>query len=167
MTGVSLNTMHRWAKFNVVGALGMAVQLASLALLNRWLHGHYLYASAAAIELTLLHNFWWHTHYTWRDRRDGVKPTQRLLRFHLSNGLVSLVGNVALMRLLVHEAHLPLLASNLVAIICCSIVNFLLGNKWAFAEGTRASNLFGGASAQALLRSGDRRPNTILAPLLK
>jgi putative flippase GtrA len=30
-----------------------------------------LYATAAAIELTLLHNFVWHLHYTWRDRRDG------------------------------------------------------------------------------------------------
>ena len=67
-----MNTFIRWAKFNLVGAMGMAVQLAALALFNRWTAGHYLYASAAAIELTLLHNFVWHLHYTWRDRRDGA-----------------------------------------------------------------------------------------------
>jgi putative flippase GtrA len=129
-----MNPFIRWAKFNVVGAMGMAVQLASLALFNRWTHGHYLYASAAAIELTLLHNFIWHLHYTWRDRRDSAAWPRQLLRFHLSNGLVSMLGNLVLMRLLVHEAHLPLLLSNVIAILCCSIANFCLGNNWAFAK---------------------------------
>ncbi|HSY36499.1 MAG TPA: hypothetical protein VK814_12165 [Acidobacteriaceae bacterium] len=39
-----------------------------------------------------------------------------------------LLGNLALMQLLVHEAHLPLLVSNLAAILCCSVANFYLGN---------------------------------------
>ena len=63
-----MNALVRWGKFNVVGAMGMVVQLAALAVLNRWMRGHYLLASAAAIELTLLHNFVWHVLYTWRDR---------------------------------------------------------------------------------------------------
>lgn len=112
----------------------MAVQLAALALLNRCLPGHYLADSAAAIELTLLHNFLWHMHYTWPGQRDRATRLRQLMRFHLSNGLVSMLGNLALMRLLVHEAHLPLLVSNLMAIVCCSIANFCLGNHWAFAE---------------------------------
>jgi len=130
-----MNTFLRWGKFNLVGAMGMVVQLAALALFNRGMAGHYLFASAAAIELTLLHNFMWHLHYTWRDRRDGSTRLRQLLRFHLSNGFVSMLGNLALMRLMVHEAHLPLLLSNTIAILCCSVVNFRLGNNWAFAEG--------------------------------
>jgi putative flippase GtrA len=129
-----MNTLLRWGKFNLVGAMGMGLQLASLALFNRWTSGHYLYASAAAIEFTLLHNFMWHLHYTWRDRRDGATRLRQFARFHLSNGLVSMLGNLTLMRLLVHEARLPLLVSNVIAIICCSVANFCLGNKWAFAE---------------------------------
>jgi putative flippase GtrA len=129
-----MNTLLRWGKFNLVGAMGMVVQLAALALFNRWMAGHYLYASAVAIELTLMHNFMWHLHYTWRDRRDNSTRLRQLVRFHLSNGLVSMLGNLALMRLLVHEVHLPLLVSNGIAILCCSIVNFCLGNNWAFAE---------------------------------
>ncbi len=128
-----MNTLIRWGKFNLVGALGMAVQLAALALFNRWFAGHYLYASAAAIELTLLHNFIWHTRYTWRDRNDGASWLRQGIRFHLSNGLVSMLGNLALMRLFFHTAHLPLLISNIIAILCCSLANFYLGNKWAFA----------------------------------
>jgi len=128
-----MNTLLRWGKFNLVGAMGMGLQLASLALINHWTAGHYLYASAVAIELTLLHNFVWHLHYTWPDRRDSDTRIRQLARFHLSNGLVSMLGNLALMRLLVHEARLPLLVSNVIAILCCSVANFCLGNKWAFA----------------------------------
>jgi putative flippase GtrA len=131
-----VNTFIRWSKFNLVGAMGMVLQLAALALFNQWAAGHYLLASAAAIELALLHNFIWHLQYTWRDRRDDSTLLTQLARFHLSNGLVSMLGNLALMRILVHEAHLPLLVSNSVAILCCSIVNFCLGNSWAFAART-------------------------------
>jgi len=130
--------MIRWLKFNLVGAIGMVVQLAALALFNRLAPGHVLAATAAAIELTLLHNFVWHLHYTWRDRRDHTSaPTSapaQLLRFHLSNGLVSLVGNLALMRVLVHQAHLPVVPANLIAILCCSVINFTLSHTWAFAS---------------------------------
>jgi putative flippase GtrA len=131
-----VSTFIRWGKFNLVGAMGMVVQLAALALFNRLTAGRYLLASTAALELTLLHNFAWHLRYTWRDRRDGSALPVQLVRFHLSNGLVSMLGNLALMRILVHEARMPLLASNSIAILCCSIVNFCLGNNWAFAPST-------------------------------
>ena len=128
-----MKTLIRWGKFNLVGAMGMVVQLAALGLINRLTAGHYLYATAAAIELALVHNFLWHLHYTWRDRRDDSAWVAQFARFQLSNGLVSLVGNLALMRILVQQAHLPLLIANCIAILCCSIANFCLGNSWAFA----------------------------------
>jgi putative flippase GtrA len=128
-----MNLFIRWCKFNLVGAAGMAVQLGVLDLFNRWAAGHYLYASAAALEVTLLHNFAGHLHYTWRDRRNHSALLGQLLRFHLSNGLVSMAGNLALMRVLVDEAHLPVLVANSLAILCCAMVNFCLGNDWVFA----------------------------------
>jgi putative flippase GtrA len=133
-----VKTFIRWGKFNLVGAMGMVVQLGSLTLFNRWAPGHYMVASAVAIELTLLHNFVWHLRYTWRDRRDGSAPPAdallvTLMRFHLSNGLVSMLGNLVLMHILVAEARLPVLVSNAIAILCCSMVNFCLGDHWAFA----------------------------------
>jgi putative flippase GtrA len=133
-----MNWLMRWGRFNVVGAVGMAVQLGALAVFDRLDAGHYLYASAAAIELTLLHNFVGHLHYTWRERRDNSALLAQLVRFQLSNGLVSMVGNLALMRVLVQQAHMPLLAANAIAILCCSLANFLLGDCWAFAAGKRA-----------------------------
>ena len=102
-----MNRLLRWGKFNLVGALGMGLQLAALAAFARWVPGHYLIATAAAIELTLLHNFVWHLHFTWRDRRNHSAVMAQLIRFQLSNGMVSLVGNLGLMRVLVDGAHVP------------------------------------------------------------
>jgi putative flippase GtrA len=126
------STVTSWLKFNLVGIIGLGVQLTALALFNRLLRGHYLLATIAALELTLLHNFIWHVHYTWRNLHGSILT--RLLRFHLSNGLVSLAGNLALMRLLVAHAHLPLLAANSIAITCCSLANFFLSHCWIFAS---------------------------------
>ena len=46
-------SMIRWMKFNAVGAVGMTVQLGALAVLNRWMGGRYLLATALAIEVTV------------------------------------------------------------------------------------------------------------------
>ena len=129
-----MSVFLRWIRFNMVGAAGMALQLAALALFNRVTHGHYLLSSAAAVELALLHNFAWHLRYTWRDRERSAGVLTQLMRFHLSNGLVSMLGNLVLMRVFVQQEHLPLLAANVLAIVCCSIVNFCLSNSWVFAD---------------------------------
>jgi putative flippase GtrA len=132
------SVVSRWCKFNVVGAMGMAVQLSTLALVNRLTAGHYLVATVIALEVTLVHNFVWHLHYTWRDRRDRSALIGQFVRFHLSNGLVSMAGNLALMPLLVREGHIPVVASNAIAILCCSLANFCLGHNWAFAARVEA-----------------------------
>lgn len=128
-----MSTLTRWLKFNLVGAMGIAVQLGSLALLNSWTRLHYLYASAAALELTLLHNFAWHTRYTWSDRREELGWKRQLLRFHLCNGFTSLVSNLALMHLFVRQFHVSVVAANFAAIVCCSLLNFWMGHCWTFA----------------------------------
>jgi putative flippase GtrA len=122
-----------------VGAGGMVVQLVTLAILDRWMAGHYLLATAMAIEITLLHNFAWHLRYTWRDRRAETGVMCQLMRFHLSNGLVSMAGNLAYMPLLVEEAKMPLLIANGVAIVGCSVMNFALGDRWVFKKEQRSA----------------------------
>ena len=128
----------RWLKFNFVGALGIGVQLAVLATLTALGLG-YLSATALAVEAAVLHNFLWHERMTWRERATPLRPMLgRLLRFHLANGLISLLGNLLLMRLLVGAMHLPVLWANLAAIGACGVVNFLVSDRLVFvaAEGT-------------------------------
>jgi len=126
-------TARHWVKFNVVGAIGIGVQLAALAALNRLL-GNYVVATAIAVELTVLHNFVWHERFTWADRasmswRDSLV---RLLKFNFSNGAISILGNILLMRWFVGEFRLPVVIANLLAIALCGLANFVVGDRFVF-----------------------------------
>jgi putative flippase GtrA len=137
-------TILRWIKFNAVGGIGIVVQLAALAILRSWLKLDYLLATGSAVEIAVIHNFLWHERFTWADRpaTRPVKSLIRLAKFNASNGAVSIVGNLALMRLLVGEFKFNYVASNIVAIALCSVVNFLLGDRLVFeAEERPAANL--------------------------
>jgi putative flippase GtrA len=124
----------RWMKFNLVGAIGIGVQLGMLALLTSVFHMAYLPATALAVESAVLHNFVWHERFTWADRntlrwRDAAV---RLARFNLTTGMVSIGGNLLLMRLLVGQAHLPPVVANVMSVAGCSVVNFFVSDKWVF-----------------------------------
>jgi putative flippase GtrA len=113
--------------------------VVQLGLLEAWMHfsiGNYLLGTTMAVEAAVLHNFGWHCAFTWRDRaaRGRWVVLARAVRFHLSNGAVSLIGNVLLMRWLVSDFALPVLVANAIAIVTCSVVNFLLGDRWVFSE---------------------------------
>ena len=130
-----MNLVTRWWKFNLVGILGFMVQMGALACFHRFFGAHYLLASTIALELTLIHNFLWHLRFTWSDRR-GVSPLRQFVRFHLSNGLVSFVGNLLIVRTLMRDTRLSLLAANAIAALLCAVANFYFGNAWAFAQRT-------------------------------
>ena len=123
----------RWIKFNVVGAAGIAVQLAVLWMLVG-LGLEYLLATTLAVESAVLHNFVWHERFTWADRigKRGWEVTGRLFRFNLTTGVISIGGNLLLMRLLVGEAHFQPVVSNLVGIAVCPLINFLVSDRWVF-----------------------------------
>ena len=58
----------RWLKFNLVGGMGIVVQLLLLVGLKTGLHLHYLAATALAVEIAVVHNFLWHERFTWAER---------------------------------------------------------------------------------------------------
>jgi putative flippase GtrA len=125
----------RWMKFTAVGAIGVVVQLIALSAFHSWLKLGSLLATGLAVEIAVVHNFLWHERFTWADR-PTARCTQsfgRLARFNLSNGAISLVGNLFLMTLLAGELKLNYIVSNGFAIVVCSLVNFLLGERFVFA----------------------------------
>ncbi len=141
-----MSPLTRFLRFNLVGLLGIVTQLTTLALLNRAIPTRYLLTSTLAVELTLLHNFAWHIRYTWPQTKiTRHSATIALLRFHLSNGLTSLLGNLALMRAFVRSFHSPILLANALAIACCGLANFLIAHLWVFPETTRAQQLAPGS----------------------
>ena len=144
-------TTARWLKFNAVGGLGVAVQLGTLALLTRVFGWGYLPATALAVEAALVHNFFWHERYTWRERTRGAQSwravARRLMAFHLGNGLVSLGGNLALMAWLTGRLGISALVANVASVVVCSLVNFVIGDKLVFGA---ASEEAGEEEAAAL-----------------
>jgi len=124
----------RFFRFYAVGAAGVVVQLAALFFFKSGMGMDYLPATALAVEAAILHNFFWHERFTWRDRECGTgwERAGRLLRFNATNGGISLIGNIFLMRLLVGQFHLPILVANGIAILACSIANFMVGDRFVF-----------------------------------
>lgn len=94
---------------------------------------NYLIATALAVEITVLHNFVWHERFTWADRRTA-EWLQRLVKFNVGNGAISLVGNVAVMKLLVGVFGLNYFSANILSIAICSIANFLVADSLVFVS---------------------------------
>jgi putative flippase GtrA len=129
-----LSEQMRFWRFNGVGIAGFVVQIAILALLIR-AGAHYLAATAFAVEAAVLHNFLWHERWTWRDRpAAGIARLDRLWRFHVCNGLVSLIGNLILMRTLVGLVGMQPVAANAIAVLACALVNFAASDRLVFRE---------------------------------
>jgi len=146
----------RWLKFNAVGAGGIVVQLAALGILKSLFKVDYLLATALAVEAAVVHNYFWHECFTWADR--FVLPTSRterekwgtpglgirrlrtsgswlrFLKFNCTTGLFSILGNVLVMRVLVGEAGLNYFLANILTIATCSILNFLVSDRFVFEE---------------------------------
>lgn len=134
-------TLKRWFVFNFVGLMGIVVQLAALLSLTSGFQLNYLIATALAVETAVLHNFFWHERWTWADRTKDHRRAvlSRLLSFHLTNGVISIAGNLILMKFLVGRADFPYVPANLLAIAVCAILNFLAGDRIVFRAAGRHS----------------------------
>ena len=125
--------MSRAARFVWVGAGGFVLQVVTLqALAAAGLP--YPFAPALAGAAAILHHFLWHERWTWRDRTRVGERLGRFLRFHGTTGLVSILGNLAFMKLFVGIVHLHPVAGNLAAIACCAALNFVLNDRVVFAN---------------------------------
>lgn len=146
----------RWLKFNAVGGLGILVQLGVLATLT-WVFGiEYLLATALAVEAAIIHNFFWHERFTWSDRGNASASVSRFLRFNLGTGAFSIIGNLLVMKLFAGLLHLPYLAANMLSITACSMVNFVVSDRFVFkSSGTKL--LPGGMLSRRANRQVKRR----------
>ena len=125
----------RFGRFNLVGLAGAAVQLLAFSLLMRASRLHPAVAAPLAVEIAVLHNFFWHARFTWRDREPaGWRQTAvRFWRFHAANGVVSVLGNMAATYCLVEWFGVPAPPAAILAIAVCMPANFLLADRWVYA----------------------------------
>jgi len=148
--------------FVLVGSIGFALQMGMMALLTTagW---PYVPAAAVAVELAVVNNFFWHERWTWRDRAFSEGRAARLVRFHISNGLTSIIGSVVFTALLVEWAGMPVLLANAVAVALTAAANYLVADRWVFARTAAALVpvlLILGAPA---VQAAELRPETVAA----
>ncbi len=126
--------LRRWATLNVVGMLGVGVQIITLVLLRGWFLMDYLPATALAVQAAVLHNFVWHERWTWVDRTASHDSSRlaRLLRFNLTIGTLSIGQNLLFMELLVGWLEIHFLLANLMSIAFCSVLNFVASDRLVF-----------------------------------
>ena len=128
----------RFLRFNLVGAIGVGVQLALLTLLTRFFGLNYLWATGVAVSITLWHNFAWHERFTFYDRvcdrtaRTASAIAARFLKFNLLTGLISIGGNILLMHWLRGHFRLPLTAAAVLAIGVCGLFNYMANDCLVF-----------------------------------
>jgi putative flippase GtrA len=129
----------RFAAFALVGAFGFGLQIAAVTLLTAAAGWHAVPATAAAIELAILHNFIWHERWTWSDRaRRSGGVFLRLGRFHIANGVVSMTATVALAWIVVPLFGWSAIAANVVGVASTGLLNFVALDRWVFATACRS-----------------------------
>lgn len=130
MTGM----VRRWIRFNVVGLVGVPVQLVTFTVFLVVAGFHYMLATVLAVEAAVVHNFVWHERWTWSNRFKRGNVMSRFACFNLSNGLVSIAGNLFLMRFWVGTFQVNPIVANVFAIGTCALLNFFLSDRFVFAE---------------------------------
>lgn len=124
----------RTLAFISVGIVGFLVQTMVLAVLSLAAHWPVAIATAIAVEAAVLTNFFWHERWTWRDRTAEGRRWSRLLRFHITNGLTSLVGNTIVTVVLAAFFGVSPIIGNVIAVVLLSVFNYLAADRWVFVR---------------------------------
>ena len=124
----------RLVRFLTVGWMGFIVQMAAFAALTSVVHVPWPWATVAAAELSIVHNFFWHERWTWKDRMGfrGFSMLAKFARFNVAAGIVGVGGNLAVVALSVTIFKLPPVVANVLAVATLSIINFILADRWIF-----------------------------------
>jgi dolichol-phosphate mannosyltransferase len=127
----TLDYWRRFIKFNIVGLSGVVINEGLLILLVSY-GLYYVYASAVAIEVSIISNFVLNDIWTFRDRRHG-HPVTRLLKF---NGLmlVGLAVNLGILYFGTDYLGINYAVSNLAGIAVAFVVRYWLSVKYAWIK---------------------------------
>ena len=134
---------RRWFAFNLVGLVGIGVHMGALITMTTGLGWNYLVSTVLAVEIAVLHNFFWHERWTWADQiGQGLNSRmKRLGRFHAANGAISFLGNLLLMWFFVGTLRIHPAVAGLLAISICSLANFFASDRWVFRGENDTMNL--------------------------
>jgi putative flippase GtrA len=127
-----LRQPHNWMqlmKFCTVGGSGYVVNLCVFAIAVELVGLHHLLGATLAFVVAVTNNFWWNRHWTFRAGR-GHAGFQAARFFTVSVGAFLFAAMV--LELLVSVAGLPKVASQAIAIVAATPLNFIGNKMWSF-----------------------------------
>lgn len=132
----SVAAARRAAKFGAVGISGVCVNMFVLWLLKERAALPLWLAGGAAIELSILNNFFWNYHWTFGERRISAAPhwTKALLKYHFAVSVAAIVNFIVLWALH-HRFGKNYLLANALGILMGLGSNYLFSNFWVFKSG--------------------------------
>jgi putative flippase GtrA len=127
--------VRRFGVFSLIAAVGFVIQLTTLMALTRVCGWHLIPATAAAIELAILHNFVGDTRWTWADRRlTSIRGwVCRFGRYQAAKSL-TVVLNLFLTLGLSAAADLPPEVANACAVALVSVVSYVVSDRFVFEQ---------------------------------
>ena len=128
---IRLQSSRTLAKFLIVGASGVAVNLGMFSFLLALGMSKYI-ASPIAIEVSIVSNFLFNNYWTfrWRKVRGGVKL--RGLKYNVVSLLSLAVSYTTFVTLSVGFPHVAPQVHQLVSIVPATLVNYFLNSYWTF-----------------------------------
>ncbi len=128
---ITAKKLEELIKFGIVGGSGVLVNMGLLFILTRYLSVRLEIASAIAIEVSILSNFFLNNLWTFKKRDTHVPFWSRLLRYHLVTGLAGVVNYLVLL-LLVKTFGLHDMLSNLIGILIGTFLNYSRNSLWTW-----------------------------------
>jgi putative flippase GtrA len=141
----------RFLRFNIVGVAGFAVQMLTLAALEKYFAVPAGVAVTLAVLAAVSHNFLWHERVTWPGQPHEGR-WRRWLSFNVSTGVVSVLTNLIVTTIVAAATGAPLLIANMIAVVAASLVNFWVSDRAVFNRRPRAWAARSSAAAHALNR---------------
>ena len=130
-TSAALRRRTNWiqlVKFGVVGASGYAINLAVFAALLGW--GAHV-AAAISFVVAAVSNYWWNRHWTFVHQKAHIGAQG--VRFFIVS-LAAFAVNQLWLVLFIDLLHWRKVASQAVAIILVTPLNFLGNKLWSFRK---------------------------------
>jgi len=126
--------LRRFARFCLVGASGVLVNMGLLWVLTELAGLYYLLSSVIAVETAIVNNFVWNDVWTFHDRRQPgwLERLKRLVKFNaVSAG--GLCINVAVLWLFTDQFGFHYMVANLVGVAAATMWNFFANMKWTWS----------------------------------
>jgi dolichol-phosphate mannosyltransferase len=124
---------HNWLqliRFGAVGASGYIVNLAVFALSVHGIGIDYKLAAVIAFAVSVLNNFWWNRHWTFRAQREAHPVEQAVKFFAIS--LVAFGFSYVVLISLVDGAGLPKVVAQAISIAAATPLSFVGQKLWSF-----------------------------------